>query len=125
MVKIEAGKYYKTRDGIKVGPIRNYDDRFYYKASFCCGNWTYLENGKWAGSTEEDNRDIIAEWQDQPSTLRIVTRREVVPGTYGIVQVTSNREIKIQLGKYSADKLREAAHILNQIAEALEDGTTL
>lgn len=61
----------------------------------------------------EDNRPV-----------RTVTRKEIVPGSYGIVQVTSSREIKIQLGKYSADKLREAAHILNQIAEALEDGTT-
>lgn len=52
----------------------------------------------------------------------IKTKRTVVPGEYGIVDVGSLGEINIVSGCYTAEALREAAHILNQIAEVMEDG---
>ena len=64
--------------------------------------------------------------------IRTVTRREIVPGTYGVVEVNNHdtypnwalvrvcgvRGVHREL---NADELREAAHTFNQLAEALED----
>ena len=62
--------------------------------------------------------------------IRIVTRREIVPGRYGVVEIGEQAKglapIRIsnrngELRYTTAEELREAAHVLNQIAEALED----
>lgn len=66
-----------------------------------------------------NNFDIVED--NRP--IRTVTRREVVPGKYGIVTIKECGFIHIN-AMGTPEKLREAAHILNQIAEALEDGTT-
>ncbi len=57
------------------------------------------------------------------SPVRTVTRREIVPGIYGAVDIATDGwlSVKFDEGDPTADTLREAAHILNQIAEALED----
>lgn len=60
----------------------------------------------------------------QPSPIRTVTRREIVPGAYGDVTVERIpfEGLEISYKSYgNAHKLREAAHIFNQIAEALEE----
>lgn len=60
---------------------------------------------------------------DKPSPVRM--RREIAAGTYG--PVTVERElytgkVLVRTGPIaSAEELREAAHIFDQIAEALED----
>lgn len=67
-LKIEAGKYYRTRDGRKVGPME----------AWCFGGWhsdgaehplnggVWLDDGtaKYAGA--KDSPDLIAEWVDGP-----------------------------------------------------------
>lgn len=63
--------------------------------------------------------------------IRTVTRKEIVPGVYGKVLINSyDKEsstvwinVKEDFGcvEFNSEQLREAAHILNQIAEALED----
>jgi len=67
-LKIEAGKYYRTRDGRKVGPME----------VWCLGGWhsdraehplnggVWLDDGtaKYAGA--KDSPDLIAEWIDEP-----------------------------------------------------------
>jgi len=69
-LKIEAGKFYKTRDGQKVGPlVRNGHGDTFWKAtdltldgygSFWC------ENGRFY-SYREFRHDLIAEWVDEPA----------------------------------------------------------
>ncbi len=67
-LKIEAGQYYRTRDGRKVGPME----------AWCFGGWhsdraehplnggVWLDDGtaKYAGA--KDSPDLIAEWIDEP-----------------------------------------------------------
>lgn len=53
--------------------------------------------------------------------IRTVARREIVPGNYGLIQMLDNGCMYIETDTYTADQCREAAHVLNQIAEALED----
>jgi len=63
---IEAGKYYKTRDGRKVGPMAAQDG--YHTVE----GYHYAENGECCFYGESGNspfpaRDIIAEWVDEPA----------------------------------------------------------
>lgn len=64
--------------------------------------------------------------------IRTVTRREIIPGVYGRVHVgqTGGGKVVVSMGgfgmvmqqqSFTANELREAAHILNQLAEALDD----
>lgn len=59
------------------------------------------------------------------SPIRTVTRREIVPGVYGALEVTRVYKDGVNIcanpGKWSDTELREAAHILVQLAEVLED----
>ena len=63
---IEAGKYYKTRDGRKVGPMTNYPGS-------CGGRYPFESEGFiWqADGTNYDGVDsrhtLIAEWVDEPA----------------------------------------------------------
>lgn len=123
-MKIEAGKYYKTRDGRKVGPMRELDRE---KTDY---PWTdqleempmqrYNDWGEEVG--EPSSHDLISECQDEaPSPILTVTRREIVAGNYGAVAITKRNKVMIAAGEYTAEELREAAHLLNQIAEVLEE----
>ncbi|WP_421565713.1 ribosomal protein L7/L12 [Ochrobactrum sp. EDr1-4] len=59
--KIEAGKYYRTRDGRKVGPVRS--EGLYWGAPEV--NDSYYDDGRqWR--TYESHHDLIAEWVDEP-----------------------------------------------------------
>lgn len=123
-MKIEEGKYYRTRDGQKVGPMRRSNCRDYQWTAFFNNDnrlWDafgrrYMES---YGST-----DLIAEWTDD-SPVRVVTRKEIVPGVYDLVKVmkngTNNRPGIIIDDFMNSDQLRKAAAILNEIADALED----
>jgi hypothetical protein len=69
-MQIEAGKFYKTRDGRKVGPVTIDHVRLW--PAFVVGlihedEWRL--DGTWAGEVREDENDIVAEWVEP---LRIV-----------------------------------------------------
>lgn len=116
VLKIEAGKYYKTRDGRKVGPITFNGSNF-----GLLGESIYYSDGS-ISSSHPHQGDLISEWQDEtPSPIRTVTRREIVAGVYGLIQIFDNGCMYIETDTYTADQCREAAHILNQIAEVLEE----
>lgn len=63
-LKIEAGKYYKTRDGRKVGPMES-DGSNHMQWTSPDGFWRY-DNGR-IFSQSEDCEDLIAEWVDEPT----------------------------------------------------------
>lgn len=122
-MKIEAGKYYKTRDGRKVGPAYKTD----WPSKDCAwavhSMWLYRDDGT-CGSNESSD-DLIAEWTDGP--VRTVTRREVVEGVYGIVRVDTHRDqVVISIDPSdghnpSAAELKAAAAVLLELAGALDD----
>lgn len=76
-------------------------------------------------------KDEFTVLDETPSPIRTVTRREIVPGVYGKVFINSyDKEantvwinVKEDFGcvEFNAEELRETAHILNQIAEFLEE----
>jgi hypothetical protein len=95
---IEAGRHYKTRDGRKVGPLRDKDDfnnhypfraiggpagTLYYTASGTC-------NLGWSQSGSEDF-DIIAEWQE---TTNVGAQVDTLAEEYGPIVL---RNVKLHL----------------------------
>lgn len=131
-MKIEAGKYYKARDGRKVGPMeRNVESAI---------ELPWLERGNdqcaWHGDgkryvgSKAPEWDLVAEWTDEPtSPVRTVTRREIVPGTYGLVVVSGGPDqgggpfVRVVLGReaFDASELRAAAKVFTDLADALDE----
>jgi hypothetical protein len=64
-LKIEAGKYYRTRSGRKAGPAR------WREGYFSIDGWHYNAAGKCGYDGKEPfdryKHDIIAEWTDEPA----------------------------------------------------------
>ena len=54
--------------------------------------------------------------------VRTVTRKEIVPGCYGIVHVATTGHVGINTYSRNPAELRAAAATLIEIADALEDG---
>ena len=81
-LQIEAGKYYKTRDGRKVGPVIPTPNDAW---PFWC-NYELTRTGKiyfrWNGASQDgedvydSDLDLIAEWTDTPSTWGELTDAE-------------------------------------------------
>lgn len=133
MVKIEEGKYYRTKNGLTVLIAKKNEMGIF------CGDLQdgrslgYGDYGEFLGDEgAHPGVDIISEWQDAQPTqgpIREVRRREVVPGVYGRVKISEDGKM-IGLTSCGFDhyttitpgELREAAHLFVQLAEVLEDG---
>lgn len=138
-MQIEAGKYYETRDGRKVGPIE-YSKRGYATKPypFQSPQLKFISSDGMvnSGTCFDPQSDLIALWQEPtsqgPVRTKTVTTREVVDGVYGRISVRGGygRDVVISLtdrvgktidgGNFDATELRAAALVLTQLAEALE-----
>lgn len=60
-MQIETGKFYKTRDGRRVGPMKfdNYGGSYPWEEDYNTAIWT--DDGE---CDEGENLDLIAEWTD-------------------------------------------------------------
>lgn len=76
---ISAGKFYRTRDGRKVGPMESDDWGDGYP--WTDGERWYSGNGAWIES-EESEHDLIAEWHDTPSSP-VATQVDAIAEEYG------------------------------------------
>ena len=68
-MKLEVGKYYKTRDGRKVGPLKDWPDRIW---KFKCGESYYKSDGHHEYDDYDSHVhecDLIAEWTDEPTAI--------------------------------------------------------
>lgn len=126
------GRFYKTRDGRKVGPIK--------KSPYGVGWLTAdgFEGDQWYSSLhkkegvegrcyygKEDPLDLVEEWDDKPANRFYSEQRVEIKGNqiYGPVYLEKieNRCAVLVIDRIlDADELREAAHLFNQLAEALE-----
>lgn len=70
-LKIEAGKFYRTRDGRKVGPIDAVrgDGVAYWTGPKLDGEVCCFSNGKIRFGKGECGGDLIAEWTDTTDTI--------------------------------------------------------
>ena len=71
-LKIEAGKFYRTRDGRKVGPMRRRDDQDYFPFDINSHVHPHdrdIQRQLWQeDGTGDEGLHIIAEWTDTPDT---------------------------------------------------------
>lgn len=66
-LKIEAGKFYKTRDGRKVGPMAAWpDEEDCFKSSDLLRGGLWKTDGSSYFKGASDSPDLIAEWIDEP-----------------------------------------------------------
>ena len=78
--------------------------------------------GVWLKETETyTSASLIELANPAPPTIRTITRREVVPGQYGIVEVGVGATVGVTFDPHTANDLREAAHLFLQIAEVLDE----
>lgn len=117
-MKIEEGKFYKTREGKKVGPATLTTQEWSIEEGFLwalSGPYLYRDDG-----TTQRNREsnLVSEWPNE-GPVRDVTRKEIVPGVYGIIHISDHHDIRLVTSKDPAE-LRAAAAVLSQLAEALE-----
>lgn len=127
-LKLEVGKYYKTRDGRKVGPMKNsYHTAGYYcwhTISGNCNSNLWNEDGCSGSACEAD---LISEWPVAPTgPVRTVTKREIVYGVHGDIEVVEDDTHQGGIGIYinatmNAARIRAAANSMLAVADALED----
>jgi len=121
-MQIEVGKYYRTRDGQKVGPMvaNTFIDYPFKDGS---GLMSFTTDGH-RFCADEHHTDLIAEWTEAPTShVRTVTRKEIVPGVYGNVIVWNDGSGDVSvMNMRTATELRAAIATLTEIADALEGG---
>lgn len=89
-MKIEEGKFYKTRDGRKVGPIEEnqlLDDHWPWKSQVDVEFVGFDKEGRAVGDYliggMREHLDLIAEWTDEPDT----------PKTWGEMTDAEQRDV--------------------------------
>lgn len=133
-MKLEAGKYYRTRDGRKVGPITLFESNQKKYFHVIDGRAWWMDGYCIKGETQGRGSDLIAEWTDEPKEVgfgepvgrefgagpvRTVTRKEIVPGVYGKVRVYDDGAVFMYATTDRAD-LTAAIETLTAIKEAME-----
>ncbi len=76
-MRVEAGKFYKTRDGRKEGPIE-YNPKIINHGKFFCGSRYWTLCGHVYGARVPCGGDLIAEWTDEPRPWGELTDAEEV-----------------------------------------------
>lgn len=132
---IDEGKFYRTREGRKVGPMAPVPADWEYRSTFVWtdgdrdGSPAWTADGRYHDSRDfESHHDLVAEWTDESTgPVRTVTRKEIVAGRYGLIDVHhGERNLYVTMRplgcvrEYITD-FREAAAHLTAIADALDE----
>lgn len=138
-LRIEEEKFYRTRDGRKLGPTKPYQsiapDGPYAECHWEAGPYVYQDDGTFWNNANPRN-DLVAEWHlstavEPTGPVRTVTRKEIVEGEYGRIRVlplagVSDKHVGVRftsgdvpLASLNAAELRAAAAVLIELADAL------
>lgn len=121
MSKFKAGDKVRVRDGGGCGTFLIEGREF--TVGRTDGQCIWLPDGP-EGPWEVSRFELVEAAPSNPSPIRKVTRTEIVPGTYGDVDLEDDGPlgIFIRYSEYaSAPGLRNAARIFNEIADALDE----
>jgi len=87
-MRIEAGKYYKTRDGQKAGPAVRCSETVIQSWKLMVNTYPryYNSDGSWMSPEQDEPLDLVALWQDPASQgpVRTKTVKEITPGKWKI-----------------------------------------
>lgn len=128
-MNIEAGKFYRTRGGWKVGPAEYLPRADDLGRCWLVDGCVYHPDGSFMDRTRETPNDLVAEWSDAAAVEPV---RELAAGIYGRIAVMQPRKPGHATVGWSgapiscmvdmnADDLRDVSHVLLQIAEFLEN----
>jgi hypothetical protein len=124
-MRIEEGKYYRTRDGQKMGPAKRrlsgYEN---FPWDFEQNPHRYYTDEGISGVGGYPEEDLISEWTDD-GPIRTVTRQEIIPGTYDGVTVhdPGSKYVRVVINDaMDHGALTRAAAVLTALAGALRDG---
>lgn len=106
-IKLEAGKYYKTRDGRKVGPMRRDPDL--YVIWDCMEMYPEDDDYHWFGDGRrghascDDCIDLIAEWpsDDTPAQPEPALWRDMTPEQKGVLLLAAHEGKVIECWHHS------------------------
>lgn len=129
-VFMEVGKFYKTRAGLKVGPVTDVggSNRNGNRIATIPGGLQNRSSWWTNGRTHLEYtspEDIVGEWvEPNPEPVREVTRLEVNPGRFGVLDVGPQLNGAVSLafvGKthYDATDIQAAIDVLTKIKGAL------
>jgi hypothetical protein len=135
-MKVEEGKFYTLRNGSRVGPMTWRGGMMEDFVEPAMRNWWRVDGRVGGYGTENNPLDIVAEGEPT-GPVRTVTRKEIVPGIYGKLNVTGTyQKSRVTLDWVTDDfytappivgldasELRAAAATLTEIADALESQT--
>lgn len=100
MIKIEAGKYYRTRDGQKVGPMnvppvgKSWISQVIADAvTQDRGFLGWCADGFYNASGKLSQNDLVAEWRDEPDLTAITT-------PFGLLDRETQEALKAHGGPY-------------------------
>lgn len=128
-MKLEIGKYYRTRLGKKVGPIE-WNSKVgafqgYVVVSGECKY--YYKSGKQA--FDEHDLDLVSEWRERvplPPSVKPFVRWSVKPDTYGKLKVCASDKdsVTLQIGgtQFNWEDLSVLKEQIEQLMEILEEG---
>lgn len=93
-LKIEAGRYYKTRDGQKVGPLMTTDNNEYWPFKWPEQTMYYKADGyscPGAANRHRDQDDLVAEWQE---TTNVGAQVDTLAEEYGSASASNDNATK-------------------------------
>lgn len=120
-MKIEVGKYYLDEYGKIEGPMKAYDgSRGEYYITTECDDRVWCSNGQYYG-IEGEGFNLVKEAFTSP--IQVVTKKEFVPGVYGIVNVSkvSKPTLCPKARDYSSQELRQAAKVFGELADYMDE----
>ena len=124
-LNLEVGKKYTDRTGNVRGPMRLIKDPAWHK--FTDGKLSWGEHGEALSTGTEFDNDLIALWQDAPTgPVRTVTRKEIVPGVYGGLEVGQSVNgmvfLAMPIANFGREQIETLIDNLGTVRDALEDG---
>lgn len=121
-LKLEAGKFYRTRDGRKVGPLFDNESNAYPFASRVEWGSSFVERQEWCAdgsfhfSRVEAPHDLVAEWDDTAAWAQHVadSRPTTVQGPYTVQDVVDAAR------RDSETELQRLVRVANEGAAAMQ-----
>lgn len=130
-VFMEVGRFYVTDSGEKVGPVDRIEDRgrpdglkvAVINRALGSQRARWWQDGRTNLYLDPEPDTIVAEWVD-PEPVREVTRLEVNPGRYGVLDVGPQLNGAVSLAfvgktQYDATDIQAAIDVLTKIKGAL------
>ncbi|MDD9727200.1 hypothetical protein PVV74_17200 [Roseovarius sp. SK2] len=103
-MKIVEGRYYRTRDGRKVGPMEPDHNAIFLVWDCPNTGESFHKDGSYNGSGRESPDDLIAEWSDDPHTFTHSDGRTVdltaITTPFGLLDEETQAALKEHGGPY-------------------------